>query len=117
MSEVRSEAETPSFFELYSRGDVAGDSIHDHIDAWHDRFQGVDDHPPLHDYLGLTRDEYEVWLYDPFSLPCIRQSRLPGRSLDAVMAERLATLRAASRREDATIILSLENWLKRQPRR
>jgi hypothetical protein len=116
MSEARVETEAPSFFDLYCRGAVEADSVHDHIDGWHDRYKDQTDYPPLHEYLGMTRDEYEVWLYDPFSLPRIRQSRQTGESLADIMARRYDQLRAANRREDGTIIFSLGNWLKRQQR-
>jgi hypothetical protein len=116
MSEVRVEAEAPSFFDLYSRGAATAECVHDHIDRWHDCYKDQADYPPLHEYLGMTRDEYEVWLYDPFSLPCIRQSRLPGENLVDIMAKRYFQLCAANRREDGTIIFSLGNWLNRQKR-
>jgi hypothetical protein len=116
MSEVRVETEAPSFFDLYTRGAVIADCVHDYIDQWHDRYKDQIHYPPLHEYLGKTRDEYEVWLYDPFSLPFIRQSRQPGENLVDIMAERYEQLRAGNRREDGTIIFSLGNWLKRQPR-
>ena len=73
-------------------------------------------HPPLHEYLGLTRDEYEVSVYDPFSLPCILQARQPGENLVDIMATRFEQLRVANRAEDRTIIFSLRNWLRRQRR-
>ncbi len=116
MSEVRVEARAPGFFDLYSRGEAVADEIHDFIGRWHDDQAPWARDMPLHDYLGLTRDEYEVWLYDPFALPCILQARQPGGDLVDIMAARYAHLRADDRREDGTIIVSLGNWLKRQQR-
>jgi len=116
MSEVRVETRAPRFFDLYSRGEVAPDDIHDFIGRWHEDQEPWACEMPLHEYLGLTHDEYEVWLYDPFSLPCILQARQPGGDLADIMAARFAQLRAADRREDGTIIFSLGNWLKRHPR-
>lgn len=115
MSEVRAEAALPSFFDLYSRGDAAADDLDEFVGRWHGQYGDQRDYPPLHEYLGLTHDEYEVLMYDPFSLPCIRQARQQGENLVAIMAERFKQLRAANRREDGTIIFSLGNWLKRQP--
>jgi hypothetical protein len=114
MSELRVEARAPSFFDLYSRGEVAPDDIHDFIGRWHDDQERWARDMPLHEYLGLAHVEYEVWLYDPFSLPCILQARRPGGNLVDVMAARYAQLRAADRREDGTIIHSLGNWLQQQ---
>ena len=116
MSEVRVEARAPSFFDLYSRGDVAPDDIHDFIGRWHEDHEPWARGMPLHEYLGLTHDEYEVWLYDPYSLPCILQARQPGGNLVDIMTARHAQLRATDRGEDGTITFSLGNWLKRHPR-
>lgn len=110
------QASAPSFFELYSRGDVSPDDLEDYVGRWHDEYKDRSEYPPLHEYLGVTRAEYEVLLYDPFSLPCILQARLPGENLVDIMAERYAQLRAANRREDGTTIFLLGNWLKRQQR-
>jgi hypothetical protein len=60
----------------------------------------------------LSHEEYEVWLYDPFSLPNILLARRSGRSLVDIMADRFEELRAANRPTDATILFSLGNWLK-----
>jgi hypothetical protein len=116
MSEVCIQARASSFFDLYSRGEVAPDDIHDFIGRWHESQEPWAHDMAPHEYLALTHDEYEVWLYDPFSLPCILQARQPGGNLAGIMAERYAQLRAADHREDGTIIFSLGNWLQRHPR-
>lgn len=59
------------FFERYLRGDVEADAIDDFIDAWHE----IPGACELFDYLGMTRDEYGLWLRDPESLPRIAQAR------------------------------------------
>src|SRR5271166_3225123 len=116
MSEVRVNATSPSFLDLYGRGDASPDDIEEYVGRWHEEYKGRVEYPPLHEFLGLTRAEHEIWLYDPFSLPCILQARQPGGNLADIMAERYAQLRTANRREDGTIIFSLGNWLKRQQR-
>jgi hypothetical protein len=75
MSEVRVEARAPRFFDLYSRGEVIPDHIHDFIGRWHDDQEPWARDMPLDEYLGLTHDEYEVGLHDPFSLPCRPDNR------------------------------------------
>jgi hypothetical protein len=114
MSEVPMDAKELSFIDLYSRGDVSADTIEDYIDRWHDRYREQEKYPPLHEYLGLTREEYEVWLYDPLSLPSILRARQPGGNLADIMTQRLEQLRAANRQEDGATIFSLGNWLKGQ---
>ena len=110
MSEVQTEI--PNFFDLYMRGDLAEDTVHDYIGLWHDRYKGCERYPALHEFLGMTHDEYEVWMYDPFALPLIRQAR-QGADLVQLMILRYAQLCAANRREDGSIIFSLRNWLQR----
>ena len=109
MSETRTDAGAASFFDLYSQGKALPDDINDFIDRWHDTALAKD--IPLHDYLGLSRDEYEVWLYDPLCLPQILQARTSGRSLVEIMAERFETLRRANDPAHKTILFSLGNWL------
>jgi hypothetical protein len=116
MSEPRTETALPSFFDLYMRGDAAADDIDDYVGRWHDKFEGRSEYPPLHEYLGLSHDEYEVLMCDPFALPVILLARRPGGSLQDLMADRFNELRAANRREDRSIIFSLGHWLKRRPR-
>lgn len=112
MSDVRTELELPAFFDLYGRGEIPADAIDDYVDQWHNSYKELETYPPLHEYLGLTRDEYEVSLYDPFSLPCILQARQPGENLVDIMATRFEQLRVANRAEDRSIIFSLRNWLR-----
>ena len=117
MSESRADIAAPTFFDLYMQGHATADDIDDFVGRWHDTFAGQSACPPLHTYLGLTHDEYEVLMYDPFALPLMRQSRQTGLDLVDLMMERLDQLRAANRDQDRSIIFSLENWLRRQGRR
>src|SRR5271166_3437168 len=94
MSEARTDARTPSFFDLYSRGEASPDDIDDYVARWHDTYKDLPNYPPLHEFLGLSREAYEVWLYDPFALPCILQARRPGGDLVGIMTERYEALRA-----------------------
>lgn len=112
MSEVRLETKAPSFFERYMHDQASADEIDDFVGEWHEKFAGQTEYPPLHEYLGLTHDEYEVLMYDPFALPLIRHAR-QGADLVQLMMQRYAQLCAANRREDGTIIFSLRNWLQR----
>ena len=109
MSETRAGARAPSFFDHYSRGEAASEDIHDFIDRWHDDQEPWARDMPLHEYLGLTHVEYEVWLCDPFALPSILQARRPDGNLVHILAARHAQPCAADRREDGTIIYSLGN--------
>lgn len=112
MSELQAGATAHSFFDRYSRGEASPDDIEDDIARWHETYKDQASYPPLHEFLGLTHDEYEVWLSDPFALPCILRARLSGNDLIEIMVERYEELRTANRTTDGTIVFSLGNWLK-----
>jgi len=113
---MRTAIRTPSFFDLYSKGEATADDIDDFVGRWHENQEPWALAMSLHEYLGLSREEYEIWLYDPLSLPCILEARQARRSLVNIMAERYEQLRAANRPEHATIIFSLGHWLKTKSR-
>jgi hypothetical protein len=114
MSEAHLVSDATRFFDLYSRGDVMPDAIDDFIGRWHDDVDPWARDMPLHEYLGLTHEEYEVWRYDPRSLPCILRSRKLGEDLVGIMTERYDEMLAAKRPEDQTALFSLGNRLKRK---
>jgi hypothetical protein len=75
MSNFTTKARSPSFFDLYCKGDASADDIDDFVAKWHARKDARARALPLHDYLGLTRDEYEAWVRDAGALPRIRRAR------------------------------------------
>lgn len=102
----------PTFFDLFSRGRISADRIDDYVDAWHDAHETWAGRVSLHEYLGLTWPEYQVWVCDADALPAIMEARVSGRPLIAVIAERVESMRAAGRPTDGTTIFTLGNWLK-----
>lgn len=58
---------TDTFFELYLAGKIHGEEIHEFIDRWH---EGSDPRE-LHEFLGMTREEYRVWVERPEMLQTI----------------------------------------------
>lgn len=110
MSNVSSIA--PTFFDLYSRGDVSADRINDFIAAWH--ASDGNEQRSLAAYLGLTDEEYGVWLMDTDALPQILSARRTGRRLNEVVAEYVAAMQRAGRPEDRSSVYALEHWLGSQ---
>jgi hypothetical protein len=110
MSEALMHRQT--FFDLYSQGKVGADQIDSYVDAWHDAHESWARQIPLHEYLGLTWPEYQVWVCDADSLPVILEARVSATPLPAVIAERLEQMRASGRATDGTTIVCLGNWLK-----
>ena len=96
-----------SFLDQCLGGNAAPDQIDDFIDRWH----AAPDGRELHDYLGMTSEEYSLWLRVPDALPCIIKARIDATPLaDAVLYE-YRGLRG-DRPIDRTKIARLKEWLK-----
>ncbi|MEX5537200.1 hypothetical protein ABFV54_18955 [Pseudomonas syringae] len=67
------------FLELYLKGDVLEEDIHRFVEDWHEGREGAG--MELHDYLGLSREEYGVWVATPAGLSLILAAREGGSSL------------------------------------
>jgi hypothetical protein len=102
------------FFDLYSRDEVTAEQIDDFVGRWHDAADG--EGRSLSEYLGMTEEEYGVWLMDPETLPVIRAARVAGLSLAAAIGDYVATLRLAGRPVDRSALLALGSWLGDQGR-
>ena len=59
------------FMSLAVAGQTTIDQIDDYVDGWHADPSGV----ALHEYLGMSRDEYALWLSSPDLLPVILANR------------------------------------------
>ena len=68
-----------TFIDRYARGELAEADIDDFIDDWHDGKTGVAD---LHDYLGLSWDEYGEWVKHEGALDRIVKARREGRPVE-----------------------------------
>ncbi|MSP01349.1 MAG: hypothetical protein EXR07_09935 [Acetobacteraceae bacterium] len=73
MSDVLQKA--PTFFSLYSLGLATADQADDFVEAWHE--SGDEETRSLAEYLGLTGEEYGVWVITTRALPSIRAARQP----------------------------------------
>lgn len=56
-----SETGSGTFVDLCGRGDASPDQIDDFIDLWHEDGSGLS----LHDFLGMTWEEYSAWVVNP----------------------------------------------------
>ncbi len=75
MCSALAESNSPAFFDLYSQGQALSDEIDDFIDRWHEEAESKATTLPLYAYLGLTHDEYEIWVLDPDVLPQVLIAR------------------------------------------
>jgi hypothetical protein len=117
MCSALAESKSPAFFDLYSQGRALADEIDDFIDRWHEDVGANASGVPLHDYLGLTRDEYEIWVIDPEVLPYVLTARREARPLPEVLTRYLDELPEAARASDTATITALRKWLasRRKP--
>ena len=111
MSEVRTETREPSFFDLYSRGEATADQIDDFVGRWHEDEEPWAKDMALHEYLGLSEQEYQVWVYDRDALPQILAARRERQPLREVIANHLDALIHEDRRVNGTKIYGLRIWL------
>jgi hypothetical protein len=103
-------AGSPTFFDLYSRGQALPDDIDDFIDRWHEGGDPQAGSLSLHEYLGLTRDGYELWVQAPDVLPQVLIARCESCALAEVMNDYLDDLPVAARAEDAATVRALRAW-------
>lgn len=61
-----------TFIDEFRLGIVSADSINRHIEAWHECLYTDQ---LLHEYLGMTWEQYSRWMEDPSTLNELRVSR------------------------------------------
>lgn len=82
-----------TFIDLCLAGEVDLAEIDDFIDRWHDE---PGNQGSLSEFLGMTADEYQLWVERPDALRFILAARKHGESL-RVLLERTSGVRAAAR--------------------
>jgi hypothetical protein len=111
MSDSRTDQLPSSFFDLCSNGTESAHAIDDWVGRWHDGIDPAAVGHELHEYLGLSLAEYQVWVLDADALPYLLDARRAARPLDEVVRERLAAMVSAGRPMDRTTILGLQAWV------
>lgn len=97
-----------TFVEKVLAGEEFVDQIDEYVTEWHSSPQ----HSALHAFLGLTRDEYGLWVEQPDSLHSIlfaRKNGAPIKSFDWDDAHLLAA-RSQSQQDPAILL----GWLKKK---
>ena len=82
--------------------------IDDEIDAWHE----ADTTIPLHEWLGLTQDEYQLYVEMPASIRIILAARHQNRSLKELLTGNDANSFIAARGASVEEMTALRKWLK-----
>jgi len=96
-----------TFLDLCLAGRVTPDKVDDFVDRWHETPGGRE----LHDYLGMTTEEYSPWLRVPDALPYIIAARREMTSLADAVARGCQELRRTAPVHDESRITRLEEWL------
>lgn len=73
-----------TFLERYLNGEVLAEEIDDYVDRWHT----ASSKQQIYDFLGLSRDEYALWVRHRDLLPQIALARREQRPLTSVIASK-----------------------------
>ena len=95
-----------SFIEKCLEGSVLFSEIHDYIEQWH---ESADIDVPLNEYLGMTQEEYDLFVKDEKNLGYIFYSRRHKVSLDFVLK---GDHRIAARTTSLDKAEEIDLWLK-----
>lgn len=97
-----------NFVELCLEGSVLEEEIEQFVQDWHEGREGAD--MELHEYLGMSWEEYQLWATTPSVLPFVLAARKRGISLDQELAlDRSAMVARAGSVSEAT---KVEAWLR-----
>lgn len=89
-------------------GEAFMDEIDDYIAQWHSGLAGKNQE--LHEFLGMSWEEYSLWATRPSILSAILDSKIRHISLDEELDfERVALATRAKNNQEA---LKMEEWLK-----
>jgi hypothetical protein len=95
------------------RGEATLDDVEEHVARWHES----EDARELHDYLGLTWDEYALWAEQPSALRYILFSKRFGVPLKDALREYPASREpVAARARSESEAREVQAWLKKTGR-
>jgi len=97
----------PSFIELCSMGEALLEEIDDYIDLWNESSQKAE----LHEFLGMTWEEYSAWVVEPDILPFIVTAHMEKEPLRKILI-RQNEHRLAARAADPKISQQIIDWLR-----
>jgi hypothetical protein len=99
------------FMDLLLTGDVLQEQIDDFVSSWHEADPESDAASrSLHEYLGMSWDEYRLWGEHPESLRFIAAARKAARPLESVLLT-ASMLGVAARSRDQKEARDLLQWL------
>lgn len=99
------------FMEACISGDALLEEIEDYVDEWHEG----DSEEGLHEYLGMTEEEYAIWVENDAALKTIFHARKVGIPIGSFIRQdrgQSLVARSASAKEAEQI----KEWLQRTGR-
>ncbi len=97
-----------NFIKSCLNGEVLLDEIDDFVEAWHEGRAG--ENQELHEFLGMTWEEYSIWATNPSILPFILSARHKRISLEEELNQDRYAI--AARASSALEAKRIENWLR-----
>jgi hypothetical protein len=88
-------------------GDALISEVDDYVDRWHENGGGIS----LHEYLGMTKSEYALFVEDEDYLGLIISARVNNTTIENIVNEELAM---AARSDDPAKSRKLEQWLTKK---
>lgn len=73
-----------SFVERCLKGSVQEEEIEQFVEDWHEGREGAD--MELHEYLGMSWEEYQIWATTPSVFPFVLAARKRGTYLAQELA-------------------------------
>ena len=95
------------FLDLLIAGKVSPNQIDDFVDRWHAAHGGRE----LHDYLGMTSEEYSLWLRVPDALEYVVAARREMKPLAETVARACKKSRQTAANGPHEKTARLEEWL------
>src|ERR1700678_751290 len=102
--------QSDSFIQKCLRGEAMIDEIDNYVEKWHLSAENID----IHTFLGMTSEEYELWLRDPDTLAYIITSRRDEIPLSQIVNDNYEQIRLAARSADSLKVKRLKSWLHQQ---
>lgn len=99
-----------NFIEQCLLREARPEDIDDFIDQWHEN----PGEQPLHDFLGMTRNEYALWIANATILPTIIGVRSKHQSMDHFLREFDKQLPAEAKSSSPAGAQALMKWMKAQ---
>jgi hypothetical protein len=100
-----------TFIELALNGEALPDEIDDFVDAWHED-SGEEE---LDEFLGMTPEEYSLWITNPDFIEIILAARYNHEALSKAVNDNVRhPARLAARSDQPWKVALLRRWIQQQ---